>query len=147
MRQRPTRDSPSSLRHDAMADPLPTLSTADLEILLTALDPLLDGFSNGASCLDDARAFLERLDGDGQSSGPLRQWLQSWQAAGGNRDTLRLMVSTLLAERLATGDGHMESSSPASDPASGETSGTANAASRPGEEPQPPPPAHDGESA
>ena len=28
---------------------------------------------------------------------------RSWQAAGGNRDTLRLMVSTLLAERAVAG--------------------------------------------
>ena len=44
-----------------MTDPLPVLSTVDLETLLAALDPLLDGFGDGASCLDDARAFLHRL--------------------------------------------------------------------------------------
>lgn len=82
-----------------MADPLPALSTADLELLQTALDPRLDGFGDGGSCLDDARAFLERLGGDGQISRELQHWLASWQTAGGNRDTLRLMVSTLLAER------------------------------------------------
>lgn len=83
-----------------MADPLPALSTADLEILQTALDPLLDGFGNGDSCLDDARAFLDRLGQAGRGSEALHQWLQSWQAHGGNRATLRLMVTTLLAERL-----------------------------------------------
>lgn len=82
-----------------MADPLPALSTADLEILLTALDPLLNGFGDGASCLDDARAYLKRLQASDASSALLQQWLHSWQAAGGNRATLRLMVSTLLAER------------------------------------------------
>ena len=88
-----------------MADPLPTLSTADLETLQTALDPLLDGFGDGASCLDDARAFLERLGENGQGSEALQEWLRSWQDAGGNRATLRLMVSTLLAERAATSQG------------------------------------------
>lgn len=82
-----------------MADPLPALSTDDLDLLQTALDPRLDGFGDGGSCLDDARAFLERLGGDGRISDELQQWLASWQAAGGNRETLRLMVSTLLAER------------------------------------------------
>jgi len=82
-----------------MVAPLPALSTADLELLQTALDPRLDGFGDGSSCLDDARAFLERLGGEGRISEALQQWLASWQAAGGNRDTLRLMVSTLLAER------------------------------------------------
>lgn len=88
-----------------MADPLPALSTADLETLQTALDPLLDGFGDGGSCLDDARAFLERLGQDGRGSEALLQWLQSWQAHGGNRATLRLMVSTLLAERGESGEG------------------------------------------
>jgi hypothetical protein len=86
-----------------MADPLPALTTADLELLQTALDPRLDGFGDGGSCLDDARAFLERLGGDGCISESLTHWLASWQTAGGNRDTLRLMVSTLLAERGVAG--------------------------------------------
>lgn len=86
-----------------MVDPLPELTTADLELLQTALDPRLEGFGNGGSCLDDARAFLERLGGDEQVSESLRHWLASWQAAGGNRDTLRLMVNTLLAERGVPG--------------------------------------------
>jgi hypothetical protein len=85
-------------------DPLPQLSTAELETLLAALDPLLDGFGEGSSCLDDARAFLRRLgiQGDGTEEGesePLIHWLESWRTAGGNRETLRLMVSTLLAQR------------------------------------------------
>lgn len=88
-----------------MDDPLPELTTADLELLQTALDPRLDGFGQGGSCLDDARAFLERLGSDGRISDSLQHWLASWQAAGGNRDTLRLMVSTLLAERGVTGPG------------------------------------------
>jgi hypothetical protein len=89
-----------------MIEPLPELSTAELETLLAALDPLLDGFGEGGSCLDDASAFLERLgigggaatEGEGDAS-PLLQWLESWRAAGGNRATLRLMVQTLLAGR------------------------------------------------
>jgi len=86
-------------------DPLPQLSTAELETLLAALDPLLNGFGEGNSCLDDARAFLVRLGihGNGTAEGesePLIHWLESWRTAGGNRETLRLMVSTLLAQRL-----------------------------------------------
>ena len=87
-----------------MIEPLPELSTAELETLLAALDPLLDGFGEGGSCLDDASAFLERL-GIGQHSeesgttSPLLQWLESWRAAGGNRTTQRLMVQTLLTAR------------------------------------------------
>lgn len=88
-----------------MAEPLPALSNADLEILQAALDPRLDGFGDGASCLDDARAFLERLGENGQGSEALHEWLRSWQAAGGNRATLRLMVSTLLAERGVAEEG------------------------------------------
>jgi hypothetical protein len=85
------------------ADPLPKLSIAELETLLAALDPLLDGFGSGGSCLDDARAFLERL-GIGSDGGqaaapePLIEWLERWRAAGGNRQTLRLMVLTLLEQ-------------------------------------------------
>ena len=58
-----------------MDDPLPELTTADLELLQTALDPRLDGFGKGGSCLDDARAFLERLGGDGRISDSLQHWL------------------------------------------------------------------------
>ncbi len=87
-----------------MAEPLPALSTTDLETLHAALDPLLDGFGEGESCLDDASAFLARLgiaseSGSEELAPPLMQWLKSWRQAGGNRQTLRLMVTTLLAER------------------------------------------------
>ncbi|MEB3321365.1 MAG: hypothetical protein VKI81_00915 [Synechococcaceae cyanobacterium] len=90
-------------------DPLPRLSIEELETLLAALDPLLDGFGAGASCLDDARAFLERL-GLGAGTGPdglpapLIHWVERWRAAGGNRPTLRLMVHTLLAQRREEGE-------------------------------------------
>ena len=89
-------------------DPLPPLSTAELETLLAALDPVLNGFGEGTSCLDDAAAFLARLgissDGEARdSTEPLIQWLETWRAAGGNRQTLRLMVSTLLAQRQENG--------------------------------------------
>ena len=93
-----------------MTDPLPVLSTVELETLLAALDPLLDGFGDGASCLDDARAFLNRLAEAPETEGarpagaqpagqPLLRWLDAWRDAGGNRATLRLMVVTLLEER------------------------------------------------
>ena len=88
-----------------MTDPLPVLSTVELETLLAALDPLLDGFGDGASCLDDARAVLHRLGEGPEAEGtelegpPLLRWLDAWRDAGGNRSTLRLMVATLLAER------------------------------------------------
>jgi hypothetical protein len=88
-----------------MIDPLPVLSTVELETLLAALDPLLDGFGDGASCLDDARAFLHRLGEGPETEGaeptgqPLLRWLDAWRDAGGNRATLRLTVVTLLEER------------------------------------------------
>jgi hypothetical protein len=86
-----------------MVDPLPTLSHDELETLQAALDPLLDGFGASGSCLDDALAYLERLgvvsDGAGGEPGPsaLRLWIERWREAGGNRQTLRVMVATLLA--------------------------------------------------
>lgn len=98
-----------------MDDCLPALTTADLDLLQTALDPRLDGFGDGGSCLDDARAFLERLGGDGRISQELQQWLASWQAAGGNRETLRLMVATLLAERGASGSEAPDAGVPTGD--------------------------------
>ena len=99
-------------------DPLPSLSSPDLETLLAALDPRLDGFGAGDSCLDDASAFLERLAGsedlpatdagDPDPAPPLlQQWIAIWREAGGNRQTLALLVATLLAERghlLVAGD-------------------------------------------
>lgn len=96
----------------AVPDPLPMLSTAELETLLTALDPLLDGFGEGGSCLDDASAYLARLgigigSGEGETSegSSMLQWIERWREAGGNRQTLRLLVTTLLAERQRPGDG------------------------------------------
>jgi hypothetical protein len=87
-----------------MAEPLPELSTAELETLHAALDPLLDGFGEGDSCLDDASAFLARLGLAAEATPvPLIQWLDRWRAVGGNRLTLRLMVTTLLAERRRGG--------------------------------------------
>ena len=91
-------------------DPLPSLSSPELETLLAALDPRLDGFGAGDSCLDDASAFLERLAGSADRPGTdagdpnlpaglLHQWLAIWREAGGNRHTLALLVATLLAER------------------------------------------------
>ena len=88
-------------------DPLPSLALAELEILLAALDPRLDGFSEGESCLDDALAYLARLGiapdpagGEGSATAlpHLIRWIESWRAAGGDRRTLRLMVATLLAQ-------------------------------------------------
>jgi hypothetical protein len=87
-----------------MSDPLPLLSSADLETLLAALDPVLDGFAAGGSCLDDASADLDRLGvpcQEGEGSSPLLAWIEAWRDAGGNRETLRLMVRTLIADREA----------------------------------------------
>lgn len=90
-------------------EPLPELAVEELETLLAALDPLLDGFGDGGSCLDDASAFLARLgiqpppaagpEQAAEASAPLLQWLERWRSAGGNRETLRLMVRTVLAQR------------------------------------------------
>ena len=88
-------------------DPLPALSPVELETLLAALDPRLDGFGEGESCLDDALAYLARLGiaaptqpeselEPGPEAPGLIRWVESWRAAGGNRRTLRLMVATLL---------------------------------------------------
>lgn len=88
--------------------PMPTLSLAGLETLLAALDPLLDGFGAGPSCLDDALAFLARLASGGTAengedhaleTGVMMEWIERWRAAGGNRETLRLLVRTVMAER------------------------------------------------
>ena len=94
-----------------MLDPLPALSHEELETLQAALDPLLDGFGASGSCLDDALAYLERLgvarDGavNGAPSGSaLPLWIERWREAGGNRQTLRLMVATLLASAPAAAD-------------------------------------------
>jgi hypothetical protein len=86
-------------------EPLPRLSTAELETLLAALDPLLDGFGAGTSCLDDALAYLARLgiapaDAAAEAS-PLLSWIERWRTVQGNRHTLRLMVQMLLQERLS----------------------------------------------
>lgn len=93
-------------------DPLPALEIAELEILLAALDPRLDGFGEGESCLDDALAYLARLgitpaaDGDGERpEQPLLRWIEGWRAAGGDRRTLRLMVATLLTQQAPAGEG------------------------------------------
>ncbi|MEB3201075.1 MAG: hypothetical protein VKK62_11190 [Synechococcaceae cyanobacterium] len=91
-----------------MVEPLPPLSLDELETLMAALDPLLDGFGAGESCLDDASAYLERLGlaadsaaaGEAEAS-PLSIWVERWRQAGGNRQTLRLMVATLLQAAAA----------------------------------------------
>jgi hypothetical protein len=101
-------------------DPLPALDVAELEILMAALDPCLEGFGAGASCLDDALAYLARLGipsaptpadpadramvdpappGRATETHPLLRWIEGWRSAGGDRRTLRLMVATLLAQQ------------------------------------------------
>jgi len=83
-------------------DPLPALSLAELETLLAALDPRLDGFGEGESCLDDAVAYLARLGIPtmaNEDPPALILWLEGWRIAGGDRRTLRLMVTTLLAQQ------------------------------------------------
>jgi hypothetical protein len=93
---------------------LKPLSLVDLETLLAALDPRLEGFGEGPSCLDDALAFLARLAGGATGAGEegaaahteaLEEWIEIWRSAGGNRQTLRLMVQTVMAERLAQASG------------------------------------------
>lgn len=93
--------------------PLPRLSATGLETLLASLDPRLDGFGEGPSCLDDALAYLNRLassTGDRDSgeteieAAAMVQWIEIWRGASGNRPTLRLMVQTVLAERLRQGE-------------------------------------------
>lgn len=87
-------------------DPLPPLSLAELETLLAALDPRLDGFGEGESCLDDALAYLARLgipQSDQGEAPALIRWLEGWRAAGGDRRTLRLMVATLLSSGAIRG--------------------------------------------
>lgn len=88
---------------------LSPLSLEAMETLLAALDPRLDGFGEGPSCLDDARAYLNRLasctgkdeeENREADTAIMAEWIETWRAAGGNRQTLRLLVQTLLAERL-----------------------------------------------
>jgi len=102
----------------SLPDPLPPLTAAEIEALVAALDPLLDGFGEGESCLDDAAAYLSRLgltDSTGSTGGSaapgrpepsapddpgtsaLTIWLERWRQEGGNRQTLRLLLSTLQA--------------------------------------------------
>jgi hypothetical protein len=99
-------DSETDLATQGLLKPL---SLVDMETLLAALDPRLEGFGAGPSCLDDARAFLARLasgTNSGEEDGPvadteaMEEWIEIWRSAGGNRQTLRLMVQTVMAERL-----------------------------------------------
>jgi len=81
---------------------LPALNASQLEILQQALDPRLDGFGQGESCLDDASAFVARLGlNDGHTEGDraaLLQWLTTWRETGGTRATLSLAVEALLGQ-------------------------------------------------
>lgn len=88
------------------------LSLTAMETLLAALDPRLDGFGAGPSCLDDALAYLSRLakstepeeeNNAASESQTMAEWIERWREAGGNRHTLRLMVQTLIAERMGEG--------------------------------------------
>jgi hypothetical protein len=91
---------------------LKPLSLVDLETLLAALDPRLEGFGEGPSCLDDALAFLARLaggtNGAATPTAAMEEWIEIWRSAGGNRQTLRLMVQTVMAERLVQASGGQE---------------------------------------
>ena len=100
-------DSDSDLVPHGVLKPL---SLGAMETLLAALDPRLEGFGEGPSCLDDALAFLARLAGSangGEERDPegdtavMEEWIEIWRAAGGNRSTLRLLVQTVMAERLS----------------------------------------------
>jgi hypothetical protein len=81
-----------------MGPQLPPLSPSQLETLLACLDPQLEGFG-GADCwLADARAYLQRLNGDSlenPSVAALHVWLDAWDQAEGNRETLRLALQVL----------------------------------------------------
>lgn len=85
---------------------LPSLSNGQLETLLAALDPRLQGFGSGGSELDDAAAYIARLGlaGDGGLAGPspLIAWLSAWSETGANRESLALAVATLLEDRQAS---------------------------------------------
>lgn len=81
-----------------MGPQLPPLSAAQLETLLACLDPQLQGFGGMDGWLADARAYLERLGGEGApdpSLASLHVWLDAWGQADGNRETLRLAVQVL----------------------------------------------------
>jgi phosphatidylserine/phosphatidylglycerophosphate/cardiolipin synthase-like enzyme len=85
-----------------MGPTLPALNASQLEILQQALDPRLDGFGQGESCLDDASAFVARLglnDGHNENDlATLLQWLNTWRETGGTRATLLIAVEALLTQ-------------------------------------------------
>lgn len=85
-----------------MASSLPRLTPCQLETLLCALDPQLAGFA-GADCwLADARTYIARLAAEtspDQPLQPLEAWLDTWERAEGNRETLRLALQALLGEQ------------------------------------------------
>jgi len=82
-----------------MGPHLPPLSTGQLEMLLAALDPQLQGFG-GADCwIVDARAYLSRLSEAGEPEPAHGIWLDAWKQAGGNRETLRLALQALLDQQ------------------------------------------------
>jgi hypothetical protein len=87
-----------------MATCLPRLSESQLETLLSALDPQLAGFG-GADCwLADARTYIARLGAETAPSEPLQPlqtWLDAWEKAVGNRETLRLALQALQAQGSA----------------------------------------------
>lgn len=80
-----------------MGPHLPPLTATQLETLLAALDPQLAGFGGGTSWLADARAYLDRLGDEAEPA--LVVWLEAWEQADGNRQTLQLAASALL-ERI-----------------------------------------------
>lgn len=79
-----------------MGPHLPPLNAAQLETLLAALDPQLAGFGGGNSWVADARAYLHRL-GD-EADPTLVVWLEAWEQAEGNRQTLHLAATALLEQ-------------------------------------------------
>jgi hypothetical protein len=84
-----------------MGPQLPPLSDSQLDMLLGALDPQLEGFGGSGCWGDDARAFLSRLGEGGDPDPTLRVWLEAWEQAAGNRETLRLALTALLHQRQA----------------------------------------------
>ena len=82
-----------------MGPQLPPLSPSQLETLLASLDPQLEGFG-GADCwVMDARTYLSRLAEGGDPDPALAVWLDAWDQARGNRETLRLALTALVHQR------------------------------------------------
>jgi phosphatidylserine/phosphatidylglycerophosphate/cardiolipin synthase-like enzyme len=81
-----------------MLVPYPSLSIAELETLLAALDSLQGPSGCPTDSLDDVQAFLARV-GLADAPNELGPWLESWRAAGGSQQALMLTLQALLTQR------------------------------------------------